>query len=320
MANLRTNADILDYALDNADEPTDSSSDFYTKAKVHYNRVHREICNGGASLNPELDETWYWMRKASPGVITLQPMLILTANVTFNSSAVTLSANLTPSIKDWFFSVPGDNGDVYRVAAHTSGTTGVTLDSVYTGTTGVAVEVHAVQLIYDLATDCKEVIGAMRGPREEDKIEGMDLESLMDEFPLTRITTGVPKAYAIVQSKKVRFSGYPGDLASDLIRIEYEYMIEPTDLDDDSGEPLVPLEHRQVLADYLTYYIMKDKNDNRMEGQGSLAQAGLIAMAEENRRRLARQGSGKFGQISPRWPKGARRGLLRTTSGHIITG
>jgi hypothetical protein len=206
------------------------------------------------------------------------------------------------------------------VEAHTAGTAAVTLDSPFTDESAAAVLVKAFKLVYDLPADVNQVLGAMRTGRGEDKIQGIDPDRLLDDYPFPNFKTGVPDVYAMTAERKVMFNSYAGDAASNLVRIEFDYNIEVEDLEDDSAEPLVPLAFRaSVLGEFTAFYILQDKHDSKADAIGKLAQAGLIAMAAENRRRMQTQGSDSFGQIYPRKPPGkGRRGLLRTTSGSII--
>ena len=320
MTILTTSAEILRYALDVADEPQNATSDFYDEAIGFMNSIYRQICAGGTALNPDIDEKWNWLRSSTPGVITLQPAYTGTAALTFNSTTVTLSATVAYSLAGWVFFPQNGNGDYYRVASHTAGTANVVLDSEYTGSTNAAALVKAFKLVYDLPAGVEQVIGAMRTNRSESKIEGIDPDRLLDDYPFYNFTTGVPDVYAMTSLNKVMFNAYAGDNASDLVRIEYDYNITITDLGDDSGEPLLPLAFRaSVLGEFTAFYILQDKHDNKADAIGKLAQAGLIAMASENRRRMQTQGSDSFGQIYPRRAPGGKRGkLLRTTSGHII--
>ena len=320
MTILQTNTEILMYALDVADEPQNSNSDFYHEAIGFMNSVYRQICAGGTALNPDVDEKWLWLRSPMPGVITLEPRIEAVASVTFGSSAVILNVSPAASIQGHVFSVPGGDGDYYRVLTHVGGTPNLTLDSDYLDDTNAAATVKIFKLVYDLPTDCEQVLGAMRSTRSEDKIEGIDADKLLDDYPFSSFTGGVPSRYAMTSVNKVMFNGWAGDNANDRVRIEFEYNLYLTDLGDDTNEPLIPLAYRaSVLGEFTAFYILQDKHDNKADTIGKLAQAGLIAMAGENRRRILTQGSDTFGQIYPRKPPGkGRRGLLRTTSGHII--
>jgi hypothetical protein len=318
MTILQTNQDIISYALNLADEAPNATSDFFDWALQHYNRVHRAICNGATELEPTVHETWYWLRKDPPGTIILQPAFTGQASVSFLDSAVALADPPAYSLEGWLFFLEEGQGDFFRVASHTAGDVALILDSVYTGQTNTAASAKAVKLIYDLAADTGEVIGPMRTSRDGGEVEGVEPERLERDYAFARMTQGVPEAWALMGHNKVQFSGYAGDNPEDIVRVEYDYLIKPEDLDFDTNEPLVPLEFRHVLADYTAYFILGDKHDLKAEKVGQSAQAGLMSMVRDNQSRMIKQGNDTFGQILPRRPSGRRRGLLRTTSGHII--
>jgi hypothetical protein len=315
VANLTTNQDIVNNALFNAGEPQNSNSDFFAQALIYLNRGYRAICSGGAELSPDLNEDWYWLRKATPGILTLQPATAPTAAVTLNSQAVTLSATVSPSLVGQFFNIPGDGGDYYIISAHTSGTAAVTLDSPYTGSTNAAATARIAPLEYQLASDVEKVLGPMRVQRSGTEINGVDLGELSRRFPLNTVGRGTPELYAMVGEQRVRFSHYPGDTSADLLRVEYDYKIRPPDLAYDTNEPLIPKEYRRVLSDYVTTFILLDKEDAKKDVYAQMVSGGLLGMAKNNRRNQEGQGR-RFGQIEPRQDQVKRFGRVpRSTSG-----
>ena len=328
MANLTTNHDIICDALFMTGELLDitsspNTSDYYNQAIVLLNRAHRAICSGSFELTPKIQHDWWWLRKSTPGVLTLQPAVNAgTVSVTKNNTAITFST--TPQINGvnvscagMIFSVTGGNGDVYRISSHTSGTTTAVLDSVYTDTTNAAAGYRAIQLIYTLASDVEQVLGPMRAfqPSETGNISGCSLEEMLSDYPLNRVTFGVPKRYAMVSEQRVQFSHYAGD-NSELIRIEYDYKAMPTDLADDTNEPLLPRDHRRILTDYIQGYIFAAKSDDRAGAALASCKAGMEGMADVQINKMAGQGA-IFGQIIPRQGQ-VRREVLRTTSGLVI--
>lgn len=320
MSNLTTNHDIIADALFRANEPGNNTSDFYNQALSDYNRCHTAICSGGIELDPTIDEVWWWLKKPRPGVLTLQPAFTGSASMTFNGTNVTLTNPPSYSLASWFFYVPGDLGDVYRVVSHTAGAAALTLDSVYTSPSNTVASVKIIQLEYDLASDVRAVIGSMAtGQNDDFKINGCELEELLDHYPTAQIHARVPRLFAMVGEQRVRFNSYPGDSSDKLIRVEYEYLITPTDLADDTGQPLVPRNYRRVLSDYLCMWILNSKNDPRASNMGVSAASGLKAMAAENRRRLLRMGEA-FGRLIPRHDQLTAYRTPRSTSGYIFPG
>ena len=321
MANTTTAADIIDDMLFRAGEPTDGTSDFNATALQYLNRAHLGLCRGGAELDPTISEDWWWLRKSPPGKLTLEQSITTgTVNVTNNSTAITFSSAPAASVATWFFSVEAE-ADVYRISAHTAGAAAATLDSVFTGTTAPTATYKLFKLEYDIAADVLRIISPMRVYRADYdyEITGMDLLVLDRRWPLALIEEGIPSAFAQADEDTVRVNRYAGS-ATGLVRAEYDYLYRPSDLTDDASSiPAVPRQWRYVLADWGTFWLMLDKNDDRADAVGLAAKNGLKAMAMENRHKLGSVGGGAFGQIRPRQDEVRRAtGPLRTSSGLII--
>lgn len=336
MASYQYTSDLIADGLFRAGEPTDSTSDFYSKAYDYLNMAYTQLCRGGAELDPEINEDWVWLRKNKPGVLIIQPPITtLTATATLGSTSVTLSAAPTNyagsnlSIANWFLQF-GTCPDVFRANSHTSGTTSVTLDSVYTGTSQTLGDVNIFLTDYDLASDVLRVIAPMRvyrnvgTGRQDYKIYGSDLDSLEEDYPLATTESGVPDYFAPLgeitnDTKRVRFNRCGGgDGTSTLVfRVEYEYLYIPTALSSPgtSEEPALPLQYRHVLADFLTAYLLGAKNEERAVAAAQLARAGLVGMAKENRHQTTTTTRGAF-RVYPRGQQG-RRSLYNTSGVRI---
>ena len=320
MANYTTSADLLDDALDRAGEPIDGTSDFNTAAIRYLNRGYQAIWKGGGELVPEVDEVWWWLRKDGQGVLTLLPVLSTgTVSVTNISASITFSTGPTASQVGRHFKVT-DHADIFVVTAHTAGETGATLESVYTGTTDGTAAFKSILFDYTLASDVLYVTGPMCAYQDgERQIEGVDLEKLKRRWPLNNLFTGVPHQFSMIGQQKVRFSHGGGTESTDLMKVDYEYMYEPSDLADDSTEPLIPREYRKTLADYVLAFLLFDKHDTRAGEAMKLAQNGVVSMAKEHRRRMNRFGGEVFAQIITRPADFTRwQGPIRTEAGLII--
>ena len=328
MANLRTSSDIIFNALFNSNEQQNSSSDYYSQVIVYLNRAYTSLCSGGTELDPSVDEDWWWLRSPQPGTLTLLPSFnTATVSVTNGSKIFSYSSIPTDpqgnqaSMKGRFLTVTGDNGDIYRIAGHTAGAVSGALDSPYTGVTNAAGAQRSFPLQYTLASNVKSIIGRMRSSQGgQSEIDYSDVDPMRTQFPLGTIPVGIPVLYAMVQEQVVEFSHYPGDLTTDQVRIEYDYLILPTDLVDDSGAtaPIVPYEYNSILSDWTAGMVLTDKDDSRNGTYFSAAKQRLKAMAQEHRRRIAKTGN-LTGKIMPRQSDVSRRsGPLRTQSGLII--
>ena len=301
MTTLTTTTDIINDVLFRAGEPTDNTSDFESHVLDLVNRAYRAIWTGGGEFVEDMNEPWLWLKKDPPGVLILQPSIRTgTVSVTNNSASITFSSAPAASVAGYHFRTD-DDGTVYRISAHTGGAAAATLDSVYTGLNNTAAAFRLMKLEYSLAADAMRVIAPMRVQTAlTDEIDGIDLSALDLNYPLTSIEGGVPDKFAPVTESKVRFNRYGGELSTDLLRVEYDYLAEPTALTDDvSSIPLVPLSYRQIIADIALFYLFTGKSDARAETIGAQARAGLKAMASDNRARM-KQYSRSFGQVYQR--------------------
>ena len=326
MANLTTNADILDESLDQVGELTDGNSDYESNALIYYNRVFQMLAAGGVALNPVVNEDWWWLRKHPPGSLVLQPKITTgTLSVTKEGVSITFSSAPAASVAGWFLKVD-THVDIFRITAHTGGATGATIDVGYTGDTSATAAYKIFKLEYDLATDVFRAISPMRVFRGQfaatkpGEIDGMDLRALESQYPLKVVAEGVPAAWAIIQESsatpKVRFSHY----ADALSRVEYDYLFVPSDLADDGNSPIVPRLYRHILVDGTAYFLAILKNDTKADTFGLLMRNGIAAMATENRQKTASIGR-SYGKIFPRAdlmsaPHTGRR--FRTESGMLL--
>lgn len=328
MANLRTSTDILFDALWRAGEAQGSNSEYYSQAVVYLNRAYQSICSGGSELDPNVDETWWWLRKPTPGVLTLLPSFnTATVSVIQNNTLIEYSAPPTDppgtplSLQGWFFSVTGDNGDIYRIAQHVQGSEFATLDSAYTYNTNTAAPQRTMKFQYALASDLKSVVGRMRAYQQNRYfIDYAELDPMRTQFPVPTSPTGVPILFSMVGEQTAEFSHYPGDEPTDIMRVEYDYTFIPPDLVDDGGvtSPLMPFQYNRILSDWTAYLILADKDDQKSMGFFNSAKSLLNAMSREHRRRAA-QASNLTGKIMPRQIDVKRQDSpLRTQSGLII--
>lgn len=281
---------------------------------------------GGMALDSSVNEDWWWLKKSPlPATLILTPAIVAgTVAVTNNSTDITFSSGPAADSDNWFFKV-NDHEDIFRISAHTAAGTAATLDSVYTGSTDATASYKLFKMQYDLASDVLRVNGPMTvfrdGHRRKYEIDGVEMESLQRDYPLARVLSGVPESYAMVDEDTVQFSRYGGDGSdtTDLIRIEYGYLQRPSVLTDSGAEePLVPWQFRHLLSDIGVFFLFLDKDDNRADGAGLLAKAGIKAMSVEHKKKIT-DVSRNFGKIMPRQGR-TNRYLrpLRTESGHII--
>lgn len=322
MANYTTSQDLVNDILTRGHEPSDGTSDFDADVVTYLNRAYLGILRGGAELDPEIDEVWWWLRADDQGVLTLNPVVDTgTVSVTNNSSSITFSSAPSASQAGRHFKVD-DHADVFIISSHSAESTSATLESVYTGTTNTAASYRSMQIDYDLASDVLYISEAMTAFQDnQNKIRGIDLTGLTEMWPRSTLSSGVPRNFAMITDQKVRFSHYGGTSSTDLIKIDYEYMKLQTDLADDTNTPAVPREYRYILADWALSFLYAAKDDIKAGDSAALAQRGLRSMSKENRRRMVRQSGGAYAKIQPRLNQVHRMMRpLRTESGLLITG
>ena len=322
MANYTTSQDLVNDILKRAHEPSDGTSDFDSDVVEYLNRAYLGMLRGGAELDPEIDEDWWWLRADDQGVLTLNPVIDTgTIAVTNNSTSITFSSAPTPSVAGRHLKV-NDHADVFIVSSHSAGVTSATLESVYTGSTDSAASYRVFQLDYTLASDVLYLSQTMTAFQDgQHGIIGLELDRLTDKWPRNQAGPGVPKNFSMITDQAVRFSHYGGTSSTDLIKIDYEYMKLPSDLADNSSTPIVPREYRYILADWALSFLFAAKDDAQAGDVAALAQRGMRSMAKDNRRRMLKQGGGTFGKITPRLNQVQRNMRpLRTESGLIISG
>ncbi len=251
--------------------------------------------------------------------------------VTNNSTAGAFSVAPAASLAGYFLKVSGSalgNADIPRILTHTAGATAFVLDAAFTGATATAASFDAFKLEYQLAaTDILRLISPMRQYRTSDpdySIQQVDGAAEDASYPLALVEGGMPTRYSIVNVGAnglitVRFNRWGGTDPTDYIRVEYDYLFQPSALIDDANNfPLVPVPYRRMLADWALVYIHQDKNDDRVQQVEARATKGLLAMMKENQKRLGSPGRFRMGHITPRPSDWLRSQPLRTQSGLII--
>jgi hypothetical protein len=245
-----------------------------------------------------------------------------TVNVTQNSATAFFSTSPTDidgndeSKQGWFLRID-EKPDVYKLSSHVITATQMTLDSVYTDDTDATASFKLFKLDYSLQSDVLRVLAPMTEFRHKTPIYGLSDEVMEFNWPLGSISFGSPDRFSMQDETTVRFNRGGSD-NDELIKIDYDYLQRPSDLADDTNEPIIPEQFRYVLSDFLRAIILEDKEDTRTGDAYLQARAGLRAMARENRSRMAKYGSP--GAIFPRQSEiGSRaRGPLRTETGLII--
>lgn len=321
MANYRTGADLLADVLFRVGER--SGSPFQDQALSYINRAWQGIWAGGGELDPEVQETWWWLHNRA--ALHLEPQITDTVSGTLGATTVTFDTGPTPlidsDVSGWWMRVDGVP-DIIRLGSLSSGTIynlGYQDDGYFGGPTVTSANCWLWKTDYTLRTDIVDLWGPMRVMQGEQEQIHEAKDRLLDmRFPITRQYMGTPSYYSLTHSggtQVIRFS-HGGRTDGQLIAVEYDYTDRPADIANDTTEPPIPLRHRKILADYATGLIFTDKNDDRAEFHLNLAKSGLKAMEMENRSRLGRVGS-PFIFRARRNPVADSR-HIRTESGQIV--
>lgn len=328
--------DLVSDALRRAGEVTDGTSEYQSAALDYINKGYSGLATGTLEQSQDTHVPWWWLQSATPGVITLVPNLGQgltdgTAAVFLGSTFVNLSAiPLDPignqiSLAGWNIKFQGvgtasSAADVFRITAHTAGTTALTLDSNYTGPNAV-LNFNAFQLEYNGPSDLLYVIAPLRayqtGKESINVISKANMESM---FPLTQITFGIPTDACLIAEQRFRFSHYVGAGTTTMyVRVDFDYIrMPPTLTAGPTEQPLVPLNYRSLLSDYALQQIFVEKNDDRASSIGQLIKGKVDGMRREHMTRLGRM-SANLGRIFPRQQDRASiRGPWRTESGLVI--
>lgn len=275
--------DLKEDVLYRASEPLGGASDWETKAVEYLNRVYRALCTGASEFLPEYVDDWWWMRE--DGILLFDPAYVTgTVSVVQGSASISFSNPPAQSMAGRRLRVDHEP-DVPIIASHTGGAGGATLDAVWTGNTIPTGIFKAMKVEYDLAAAVQALMSPIVIFGHPNQIVGVSPERLDNIYPLSGLDTGIPKAFSLENTQRVRFS-HGGSQAGYQYRLEYRYRPTVADLTDSvMSIPLVPLEYRHVLADMALTYVLIDKNDDRSNAVALGARTGLGGMLKDNRRR-----------------------------------
>jgi hypothetical protein len=334
VANLTTTFDCKQAALKHCGELTDGTSYYEDRMLDYLNRVYTEIISGGSTFVPDLCEPWAWARAPQPGLLTLLPPFDsgLGGSVSVTNASTSGSFAIAPPVALGSFVGRflhlDSRPDVYRIAAHTPGASSFTLDQPYQQGTIAGSGFSCHKLDYPLVSSVVRLVEPFRVfARQlyygdgEGKIQGLSTDELHRRFPLYTLfslSNRTPTHFAIVSEVggviTVRFNASPVENA----RVEYEYVPLPSDLSISATPatdplPLIPPEHRSILAYGAAYWLLVDKEDPRQDLFMRMAQAKIQAMLLERRREFEDE-TRDFARLIPRRDQYFRP-YVRSTSG-----
>lgn len=281
--------DLKEDVLFRAGEST-TTSQWNVKAIDYLNRAYRALCSGASEFMPDSVEDWAWMH--SNGLLRLEPARRDNpVTVTLGSTAIVFDTVIADSVVGWRLRVDG-HSDVYMILTHVAGTNTAVLDSPYNGLSAASHLNYLMKVVYSLDASAAYIMSPLKLYQREGGILGMSPERLDSLFSGFRFGPGLPIAFATETPQSIRFS-HGGNTDGTFQRVEYRYKATVTDLTDSGASiPLVPIEHRHVLADMALVYIFADKNDDRAAIAGAAAKATLSAMARENKHIVSKMDPG----------------------------
>jgi len=328
MANLQFSADLVNDILFRAGEKTDGTSDYEAQALIYLNRAYRTVYHGGMEFSPEFNEQWVWASDRGQGLNSFIEASISAGTVTVTRGSTAATLTVAPqqqatnvSVSLYRFKIEGEP-DIYEIASHTSGSTSLTLQSPYTGTTGGGKSYRLMRHRYDIPSDTEgdkfralsPIYFYQDGGRECNLVAH---EEILKFWASGDTLSGVPQRFSVSSEEdELNFDRYGSDTANEQMTWAAVVMKE-IDVLTDSGtqQPRVPLPWRHVLSDLGLYYLYVDKDDSRAQILSEKVKATLTAMKTENRARIGWAGR-ELGKIYPRGRKSVER--LRTSSGKLI--
>jgi hypothetical protein len=266
MANATSVLDLRDDILERGGEATDGSS-VYTARSLEY-------------LVRSLHESWTWrpwlfsIKSVPASVNVVAPITNRLVTITVDGTAADFDAAITPSIAGRKLLV-GDSW--YRIATHTTGTSGATLESAFQEptVTAVACTIYQDEYVVTAADFMRPV--RVYSVREGNYLRAVGIDDPGIRSQLYEPTQGTPGSFAMLTDTRFILDVYPQRAG----RLEVHYQFFPPDLTIGGAEPLWPRWRRWLLADRGTALLMVDKNDDRAGAADQMWRAGLAEMEAE---------------------------------------
>lgn len=202
---------------------------------------------------------WRWLEK-STSVVHEGYYATGTVSVTHDSTTITLSVAPSSSLgsfKGYKFSVNGSN-EVYTIAEHTAESTTATLTGNYIAVTASDRNFKLWRDRVDLPIDAKETVEVTHA-KHTTPVKPKGWQEFTRQITANPLAEGYPVAYSTrdfydptpstPESESDRFRQmqiYPS-ITLNPITLNIDYVVEPTELDLDTDEPVMPIGDRIVL-------------------------------------------------------------------------
>lgn len=314
MASSYTAADILKGALQKAGEKTDGTSIYQELALKFLNNVHIDILSGGSTFTGgDVGDPWAWARARQPkSVIMVPPFSTGSVAVVNGSATITFSPAPSASLgsfKDWHFK-SDSTYDYYRIITHTAGSATATIESIFADTSNAASTFNCYKLIYDLGTDILRVCAPFRIYRSntfdddtDGKIYGVDIDTMDEKWPISRLVSGVPDRFADVYRSETEYLIRFNKWSLFETKVDMDYIPVPDDLIDSSSSiPLLPKQKRVLLEYGTAYFLCQEKQHQDSQMYFNMTANGIKAMQNEGARQIT-QSNRQRGQLVPREDK-----------------
>lgn len=335
MSNYETTTELSSYVEEEIREPSDGTSVERPKIVRQLDWTNKKITAGGMGLNKMLKEiggelkepiVFPWARSKFPKIVNFEaPYETGTITATLNSTSITFSSAPANSLANFYLKITGED-EVYRIATHSAASTSASLDAAYVNTSGAGKSFVAFRLVYDFGSDIMKPISPLRiygsgqGTDGLARITVISKENMDLYFPLYDIRQQVPTRAAVIKDDgsgtiSLYFNAYPQEAE----RMEMEYIPYPADLNTSGSNPLMPRDHRKVIADFTIYFMLRQLDDGRALDYLRSAK-GLLDDLILDARAMTDNANPNFGQVYPNerdvHPDLDR--LLRTEDGFII--
>ena len=129
----------------------------------------------------------------------------------------------------------------------------------------------------------------------------LDPNTFSREFPLSRLTRGVPTNFCIdSQTPHGRWQVTFNTFVDEVTKVECPYIPIPVKLEDNvNSYPLVPAPNSDFLVYGTAFHLLNEKSDNKAQTYFTMAQTQLKALVNDNRKGLSLGGQ-NYGRLVPR--------------------
>lgn len=258
--------------------------------------AHKEIVGGGVLLNLTNSQTqktspqqFAWIPKVTE-VITIEPFESNTITVTNGSASATLGTSPAASRDEWMIEF---DGSVYRITANTG--TSVTLDSNCASASG-SFEARLYKLEYSLSTTniMRLLDDPFRVSPNPKQIGVVSEDALTDQHrrPPHRLLERIDFKIDADGNASV----IVGEISNQTQRLRLTLVQTPSTLDLISVDPILPPQHRKMIAYLAAFYLLDKRDDTRAQNNLMIARGLFQNMCMGDRSRLSQQGKGFFGK------------------------